>query len=181
MKEFDFKTFGSEKKHIDPAGIHVLIPYCLKSPVCPFGRFNDECRSGCGLCDVETIVSWAKNNNYHYCVTRGSVFYESYLPKYLDSMEILISFSCSAGFVEDEIQKLINEYNFSFIFVEMMLTCKTDGLEAAKDGKTKLQNFVEQLEQKLYTIEEYLNDNSQHGHKTTKQSKANVASSKDIA
>ena len=87
MKDFNFKTCGPEKNFVDPAGIHVLIPYRLKSPVCPFGRFNDECRSGCGLCDVETTVTWANKNNYHHCMTRGKVFYEQCAPKYMYYME----------------------------------------------------------------------------------------------
>lgn len=154
--EFPFRIFGSTPEFDQPENVHILIPYCLKSPECPFDRMSDMCRFGCGLCDAETIIKWAEENGYRYCVTRGSVFYETYLPKYRDTMRLLITFGCKAGFIEDDVNKLIETHGFSLIFIETDSTCKTDDVEAAKDGRSKLQNHIAGLEEKLSIVENYL-------------------------
>lgn len=154
--ESPFRLFGSAPEFERPENVHVLIPYCLKSPECPFDRMNDKCRFGCGLCDAEMIIKWAEENGYRYCVTRGSIFYETYLPKYRDIMELLVTFGCEAGLIEGEVKKLIETQGFSLIFIGTEFTCRTDEVEAAKDGRSKLQNHIEGLEEKLSIVKNYL-------------------------
>jgi hypothetical protein len=154
--ESQFLLFGNRKTTDDPSAIHVVIPYCLKSPDCPHGRSNSKCTVGCNLCDCETIIRWTKKNGYHYSITRGSIFYESYLPKHEDNLEIIITFSCLADEMKVEVQKAISNFDFSLILLTTALTCRTEDIQEAKEGDAKILNHVDDLEQKLCSIEHYL-------------------------
>lgn len=158
-----FYIFGPEKRPQDPRTIHVMIPYCLKNPDCPFERHTNECQSGCGLCDCEQIIQWAQSNDFHYAITRGSVFYETYFPQYKDSMELIITFSCLVDEMKTEVQKAINEYRFSLILIKTALSCRSEDVQGAKHGDADILNYVDDLENKLKNIEQYLFSESRKG------------------
>lgn len=149
-------TYGSVGRQENPTRVHVLVPYCLKSPDCPRGRFTSECVCGCHLCDCKTIFKWAMKNNYHFAVTRGSIFYESYLPLYKESIGIIITFSCLVDEMKLRIQKVIDEFDFPMVLLTTALTCKTEEIQEAVEGGAKILNHIENLEQKLCSIEQYL-------------------------
>jgi hypothetical protein len=154
--ELLFRILGSRNKPENPEKVYIVIPYCLKSPNCPCGRYSSECIS-CGLCDVQIISEWAKNRNFKCHVVRDSDFYESYLPHNIGNIDVMIGFACSADYIETAAQELVSEYkDLSLILVNMKLSCRVNEIEKTKKGGAKLQNFVENLESALYDIEKHL-------------------------
>lgn len=153
-----FSIHGSEKKPKEPARIHVLVPYCLKSFDCPCGRDSSECVS-CGLCNVGTIVEWALSNSYSYQVLSQTAFFESYLPNNIDSMDVIIGFICN--YSKSGAPRVVSQHAcLSLILVSMKLSCRKDEIEKTKSGGAKIENHVKDLEQVLFSIEKYLSGDS---------------------
>lgn len=153
-----FRILGLRQKPENPAEVHILIPYCLKSPDCPCDRYSSECIS-CGLCDAETIIEWAMKNGYNYWISRSTAFYESYLPNNIGNMAVIVTFVCDADYIKTEAPELVNKYDhLSLILANMRLSCRNDEIEKTKDGEARFLNHVKDLELVLHGIEKHLKE-----------------------
>jgi hypothetical protein len=153
-----FSIVGQRNKPENPARIHVLIPYCLKSPDCPCGRYSSDCVH-CGLCEVETIIEWATNNDYKYWVSQNTAFYESYFPNNIENMAVIVTFVCNADYIKTAAPRLVYEHDhLSLILANMRSSCTADEIERTKDDGARFLNHVENLELVLPSIEKYLEE-----------------------
>ncbi|OGI03396.1 MAG: hypothetical protein A2X42_03385 [Candidatus Margulisbacteria bacterium GWF2_38_17] len=90
---------------IKPKRILLAISYCLKSNLCPAGKFSDKCIR-CKLCPVSELIDLAQQHSLtHYIVTTSGSFM-NYLDHNHTGFDRLLAISCST--VANKIALLVN-------------------------------------------------------------------------